>query len=333
MTKPITSAARVSGASRVAAPKRFTVSPRLVLVGLIVATMLLFSAFDPRVLSAGNVRNIGVQLTYLALFAAAQSIVILTRGFDLSLGTTVSLVSIVSSMAMAQSGLDPVAAIALGLLVGLVVGLVIGLVNGALVAFGRINPFVATLAMMNILATFSATVSGGFPVSNLPPTFSILATAAPLGIPIQIWIVGVALLSLHFLLSATAFGRAIYILGSNPRAAHVAGLPTRRTFVVAYGLCSLLAALGALLLTARTGSGEPNLGGDLMLKSIAAAVLGGMRLRGGEGDMAAPVLGALLVTVLANGMDLVQIDGFIQQIFLGIIIIAALAVDEFRRTN
>jgi ribose/xylose/arabinose/galactoside ABC-type transport system permease subunit len=126
------------------------------------------------------------------------------------------------------------------------------------------------------------------------------------------------------------FGRTVYILGSNPRAAMVAGLRARTSLALVYVICSLLAALGALMLTARTGSGEPNLGGSLMLQSIAAAVIGGTSLRGGTGGVGSAVLGALFITMLSNGMGLLRISGYVQMIALGVVVILATALD-FRR--
>ena len=142
-----------------------------------------------------------------------------------------------------------------------------------------------------------------------------------------------AFVLLALVFKATRFGRSLYIVGANPQAAVAAGIRTRPVLVAAYMLCAGLTALGALLLTARTGSGEPNLGGNLTLQAIAAAVVGGVRLSGGEGGVGAALFGALFITVLSNGMNLIQIDGYLQQICLGVIIIASLIIsrDDIRR--
>jgi ribose transport system permease protein len=129
------------------------------------------------------------------------------------------------------------------------------------------------------------------------------------------------------------FGRSLYLIGNNPRAAHLAGLPSKRFLAYAYIACALLAAFGALMLTARTGSGEPNLGGSLMLESIAAAVIGGVSLQGGVGGIGAVVLGALFVTMLSNSMDLLEVGGYVQQILLGCVIIVAIFLDRLRATR
>lgn len=299
----------------------------------ILVTIALFGFFEPRVLSSGNFRNIAVQASYLAIFAMAQTIVILTRGFDLSLGFTVSLVSVAASMAMVSWGGGD-AAILYGAVAGLLVALAVGLSNGLLIAGIGINPLVTTLGMSYIVMAFASTISGGFPVTGIPPGFTAMfSQASLLSIPVPIWIAGLVFGLLYLMLKATRFGRSLYIIGANPKAAAAAGIRIMPILTLAYTLCAALAAVGALLLTARTGSGEPNLGGNLTLEAIAAAVVGGVKLSGGEGGVGAALMGALFITVLSNGMNLVQIDGYIQQICLGVIIIVSLIVsrDDFRR--
>jgi ribose transport system permease protein len=298
----------------------------------IVGALVLFGLVEPRVLSIANFRNIAVQASYLAIFAMAQTMVILTRGFDLSLGFTVSLVSVAASMAMVAMGGD--LAIPYGIAAGLSLAACVGLANGLLIAGIGINPLVTTLGMANIVMAIASTISGGFPVTGIPHGFvATFSQAVVFGIPTPIWIAVLVFVLLHLTLKATRFGRSLYILGANPKAAVAAGIRTVPVLVLAYVLCSVLTAIGALLLTARTGSGEPNLGGNLTLEAIAAAVVGGVRLSGGEGGVMAAVLGALFITVLSNGMNLVQIDGYLQQLCLGAIIIISLIVsrDDARR--
>jgi ribose transport system permease protein len=301
----------------------------------LVALLVAFAAAEKRVLSFGNLVNILIQSSYLAIFASAQMLVIITRGFDLSLGTCVSAVSVVSALLMTSSlageGDTTGLAIAAGMFAGLGVGLLVGVFNGVAVAMFRVNPFVATLGSLNICLGVATMASGGRPVFNVPREFSgIVYNGEIIGVPAPILIAGATLLILYFILSHTVFGRALYLIGGNPRAAEVAGLPRRRYVMYAYILCSVIAAIGALLLTGRTGSGEPNLGGNLTLESIAAAVIGGVSLRGGVGGASSVVLGALFVTVLSNGMNLNRIDGNIQMIVLGCVIILAVFLDRFR---
>jgi len=295
-------------------------------------------AVEPRVLSLRNVVNVLNQSSYIFVFASAQMMVILTRGFDLSLGAAVSSVSVASALAMAAvvgwGGSDFVV-VAAGLLAGLGVGALVGLFNGAFVAGLEINAFVVTLGSLNICLGVATTISGGSPVFNVPDAFSRLFYNGVLipGVSIPITIAIVLGLALYFLLNHTTFGRGLYLIGNNPRAARVAGLPSRRYLLFAYIACSLLAAFGALMLTARTGSGEPNLGGGLMLESIAAAVIGGVSLQGGVGGVGAVVFGALFVTMMSNSMDLLEVGGYVQQILLGCVIIVAIFLDRLRQTR
>jgi ribose transport system permease protein len=305
---------------------------------LMIVMELSVYAFEPRVLSLRNVVNILNQSSYLFVFACAQMMVILTRGFDLSLGAAVSTVSVASALAMtglAKAGSPDAVVVAAGLAAGLGVGALVGLFNGGFVSWLAINPFVVTLGSLNICLGLSTTISGGSPVFNVPDVFSRLFYNGVMipGVSIPITIAIVIAAALYFLLNHTTFGRSLYIIGNNPRAARVAGLPSRRYLFMAYMACSLLAAFGGLMLTARTGSGEPNLGGSLMLESIAAAVIGGVSLQGGVGGVGAVLFGALFVTMLSNSMDLLEVGGYIQQILLGCVIILAIFLDRLRRTR
>lgn len=293
---------------------------------------------EPRVLSTGNLRNILIQSSYLIMFASAQMIVILTRGFDLSLGTTVSAISVACALVMTgldDRGANMVLVVMAGIVTGLGFGLIVGAFNGAFVSFLGINPFVVTLGSLNICLGLATTISGGRPVFNVPDPFSWVLYNGKLvpWIPVPVTLAIAVCLLLYVLLEHTVFGRALYLIGNNPRAAQLAGLPSRRYLFLAYVLCSLLAAFGSLMLTARTGSGEPNLGGSLMLESIAAAVIGGVSLQGGVGGVVHVILGSIFITMLSNAMNLLRIDGYIQQILLGAIIIAAIFLDRIRATR
>jgi ribose transport system permease protein len=301
---------------------------------MVVMELAVFAA-EPSVLSPRNVVNILNQSSYLLVFASAQMVVILTRGFDLSLGTTVSAISVASALVMtglADGGAPDWVVVAAGLAAGLGFGALVGLFNGIFVAGLEINPFVVTLGSLNICLGLATTISGGRPVFNVPDVFSRLLYNGALipGISIPLMLAVMVCLLLYFLLDHTVFGRSLYLIGNNPRAAHLAGLPSKRYLTLAYITCSLLAAFGALMLTARTGSGEPNLGGSLMLESIAAAVIGGVSLQGGVGGIIPVILGSLFVTMLSNAMNLLRVGGYVQQILLGCVIIGAIFLDRIR---
>lgn len=328
-----------------AASGRATASPSRVLqllsreLALPMALIGLLSGFallEPRVVSAANLGNLAVQASYLMIFAAAQVFVLVVRGFDLSLGTLVSLASVSCVMVMAavSGAVGEVAGSVAGVVWVIVLGGLWGVLNGVGVAVLRVNPFVATLATTNIALGLATTISGGFPVEGVTPGLRWLLDESNLfGIPAPV-VVALGLVALgYWVLHHTVVGRSWYLIGGNARAAHVAGVPVRRYTILAYMACATYVAIGALLLTARTGSGEPNLGGNLTMEAIAAAVIGGASLRGGHGGVAAAVLGALLITVLSNGMNLLQIDGYIQQIALGAVIVVALFVDRWRQPS
>lgn len=309
-----------------------------VLPMLIVVMELGVFTIEPRVLSLRNLVNILNQSSYLVVFASAQMMVILTRGFDLSLGTNVSAISVASALVMtglAADGTPMWLLVVLGLGTGLGFGLSVGLFNGLLVSWLGINPFVVTLGSLNICLGLATTISGGRPVFNVPDAFSRFlydGTFIP-GVPLPPTLAAIVSLLLYFVLDHTVFGRSLYLIGNNPRAAHLAGLPSKRYLTLAYICCAMLAAFGSLMLTARTGSGEPNLGGSLMLESIAAAVIGGVSLLGGVGGIMHVVLGSIFVTMLSNAMDLLEVGGYVQQILLGCVIIGAIFLDRIRVTR
>lgn len=307
---------------------------RLLFPVALVALLLGFAAFDARVLSAGNLANILQQSSYLAIFAMAQAIVIITRGLDLALGPTVSMVSVGVAMTMAYltgAGFSPLAVIALGALSALALGWLTGLFNGVVIAVFGVSAFIATLGSYNVAVGIATSLSGGRPVQGVPDLFSTLLYGGSLfGVPAAVLIAVAIAVGLHLILTYTVFGRSLYLMGANLRAATVAGLPTRRYLILAYLLSSTLTAIGAMMLTARTGSGEPNLGGSLSLQAIAAAVVGGTSLAGGAGGVGTAILGALFITILSNGMNLVQINGYVQMIVLGAIVILGVVLDRQR---
>ncbi len=297
---------------------------------LIVVFGLVMGLVEPRFLSTRNLSNILVQCSYLAIAATAQTIVMIGRGIDLSLGSAISMVSVVAALIMTPPIADAmhpnlwaVAAIA----GGLAAGFAAGLFNGLAVARFGINPVITTLGSYYVCTGLAASLSDGRPVFNVPASFSwLLYDVTILGIKAPIVIAVMICLCMHFFLVQTTGGRSLYLIGSNPKAAVVAGMPVRRRLAVAYILASILAACCALMLTARTGSGEPSMGANLMLPSIAATVIGGVSLRGGAGSIAQAVSGALLATMIANAMNMMRVSGYYQDILLGIFVVLSVFV-------
>jgi len=313
---------------------------RAILPIALLVILLGFAVVDHGVLSLANLLNIAQQTSYLALFAMAQTVVILTRGFDLALGPTVSMVSVGTALAMAgatASGHDTTAVLLAGLGAGFGLGIGCGLFNGVVIAILGVSPFVATLGSYNIAIGVATTLSAGRPVQGVPKLFSqIFYGGTVFGVPAAIAITVVVGVVLQLMLARTVFGRSIYIIGTNPRAAAVAGMPVKSILVATYVLCSVLAALGAIGIAVSiflTGVEAFLIHAYCtwcLVQAIAGAVVGGTSLAGGRGGVGTAVLGALFVTILSNGMNLTRIDGYVQMVVLGAIIITGVLLDRLR---
>jgi ribose/xylose/arabinose/galactoside ABC-type transport system permease subunit len=303
----------------------------LVLVGAVVG----FGLSAPRFLTYDNLFNVARHASYLMIVCMGQMLTLLVRGIDMSVGSTVALVSVTTAMAGAGvlAG-DPTAiglAIAAAFGAGLLTGATVGLVNGVGVALLHVNPFIMTVGMLSILTGVALTVSGGMPVYGLPKEFGqVFAYAAPLGIPMPMLLAAGLALVMAYLLYMTPLGRRIYALGGSQLAARLAGINTTATMIITYVLCSTIVAFAAVLLTARVATGEATLGATLLLESITAVVIGGVSFFGGIGRLTHVILGALFVTMMTNGMNLLRIESYVQQIVLGALLITAVVVDQLR---
>jgi ribose transport system permease protein len=307
---------------------------------LLVVAILYFGLTEPRFLGSANILNVSRQATYLVIIAMGQALVLISGGFDLSVGATVALTSVVSASYMsdyyAANPESPGFAILIGVLAGLVVGLVIGLANGIGVAVFKVSPFVMTLGMASIATGFALHYTGGSPVSGMPREFTRNVGTGRFGpgplpdIPTPVYFAAALIVVMYFVFNWTRLGRYLYAIGGNVRAAYLSGISVTLYLAAVYVICSLLTAIAGILLTARVSSGEPNLGGGFPLESITAAVVGGVSLRGGEGRILNAVLGAIFIVLLTNGMNLIRIESYVQMIAIGIILILAVVVDRFR---
>jgi ribose transport system permease protein len=294
-------------------------------IGLPVAVLLLiifFSAISPVFLSGPNFRNMGLAAAALAAVSFGQTFTILTAGLDLSVGSTVALVSIVAGLIMRQYGVPS------GIIVALAVGCAVGLVNGLVITGLRVVPFIATLAMLSVLSGLALNISGGLPVSGLPSSFGDLAYTAYFGIPAPVLIAFATLIASHLLLRFTRFGRHIYAVGGNQQAARLSGIKTDRVKLAAYVVCGFCASVGSIILTARVASGQPSLGTSLPLESVAAVVLGGVSLFGGRGSVIGVAFGVAFVTILSNGLNLLNVSSYTQMMVIGAALIIAVALDQ-----
>jgi len=302
---------------------------------LLVAAIVFFAVQEERFYGAQNILNVSRQATYLTIVTLGQALVLISGGFDLSVGALIAVTSVVSARWMAtfyaNNPESELLALLVGVAVGLVVGLVFGLVNGIGVARFQVSPFIMTLGMASIGSGFALYYTGGSPVSGMPPLFTReIGTGRWFEIPVPVIVALAAIAVVYVVMNWTRLGRYVYAIGGNTKAAYLSGISVPVYLVAVYVICSVLTALAGLLLTARVSSGEPNLGGSFPLESITAAVVGGVSLRGGEGRILGAVLGAIFITILTNGMNLIRIESYIQGIALGVILIVAVIVDRLR---
>jgi ribose/xylose/arabinose/galactoside ABC-type transport system permease subunit len=221
----------------------------------------------------------------------------------------------------------------LAVLAGLALGALVGLVNGLLITKGRIPPFITTLGMMTLARGLALSYAGGRPITGLPEAFLGLGTSSILGIPTPVWIAAIIYGLGIFILSRTTFGRYIYAVGNNPTAARFAGLPVKTTTISVYAISGTLAALAGMILVARLDSAQPVMGIRYELDAIAAVVVGGAALTGGEGTLWGTVLGALIMAMIANAINILNVSPFYAQVLQGAVIIAALLIHSLARRD
>ena len=298
---------------------------------MFIVALVVFSLGAPNFLTADNLTNVARQSVYLLIVALGQLIVMITGGIDLSVGSSVSLTSVVSAIVMAAvfagNPDNPWLALWIGLGVGMVIGVAVGLVNGLGVTWLGIHPFMMTLGMSSVVFGITLFISGGVPIYGIPSIHGeIFGFGRLFGLPIPALVAIFLVVLTYVTLQWTRFGRHLYATGGNARAASLSGVRTERVTVVAYMLCGLLAALSGLLLTARLGTGEANIGGTLPLESIAACVISGVSLAGGRGRTLMVVLGTLLIMLVQNGLNLMQVGAYAQSVATGAILIFAMAL-------
>ena len=295
----------------------------LIIVSIGIGIAVYFKAGENLFFTSDNILTLLRQTSFNAIMAAGVSVVIITAGIDLSIGSVWALSSVVMAFVCVNKGW----AWTLSVLVGLAVGLACGLVNGWGVTLLRIPPFVATLGMMSIARGLAEVITGGFQISGLPNAFQWWGQGNIFGVPVPV-IVAVGIIVLTWaLLRFTRLGRYIYAVGGNEAAAHLSGVPVNRVKLFAYAYCGTLAALAGLLATARMGSVRPSDALGYELDAIAASVIGGISLMGGQGSVLGTAVGAALIGVLRNGMVLLDVSAFWQKVVIGTVIIIAVALD------
>jgi len=293
-------------------------------VGLVVVTLVMILASDT-FLTAGNLSNIARQVSINAIIAVGMTCVILTGGIDLSVGPVMALSGTLTAGLMV-AGLPPGLAIGAGMLVGVAFG--IG--NGLFVAYLHMPPIIVTLATMGIARGLGLMYTDGYPISGLPEWFAVFGRASVLGIQVPILIMLLTYLAAYVLLQHTRIGRYIYAIGGNEEAVRLSGVRAARFKLLVYGISGLTAAIAGLVLTSRLMSGQPNAGVSFELDAIAAVVLGGASIAGGRGVIIGTLLGAMLLGVLNNGLNMLGVSPYVQSVIKGAIILLAIFISRQR---
>lgn len=309
---------------------RLGILPFLLVIAVVVFTML-----SDNFLTGRNLLNVLRQSVFLTIVSMGQMLALLTGGFDLSVGTTLALTSVVGAMAMAGAyAAMPDAiwlAILIGCFAGIAAGTLIGLCNGVGVAFFGVSPFMMSLGMTSVGFGIALFLTGGTPVYGMPQTFGdVFGFGSFLGIHTPIYVAALLAALLFVYLYRTPFGRYIYAVGGNAKAAALSGINTRATLLWTYIMCAAMASVAGMLLTARLDTGEANIGASMPLESIAACVIAGVSLRGGVGRLENVILGALFIGLVQNGMNLARIESYLQTVVLGGLLILAVIADQIR---
>jgi inositol transport system permease protein len=294
-------------------------------LALVVLVLILFLAI-PSFLTLANLVNVVRQVSINGILAVGVTFVLLTGGVDLSLGSVVALTGVLAAR-LAHPGQYPVV---VPVLVGLLAGMACGAVNGAMIAWGKVAPFIVTLGMMTVARGLALVASGGRPVSDLSSDFTWFGRDAG-GVPIPVVILALIALGSFLFLRNMRLGRYIYAVGGNENAARAAGINVKAVKLFAYSACGALAGVAGVVLAGRITTGQPNAGVGYELDAIAAGVIGGTSLSGGVGGVGGTILGVLLIGVINNSLDLLSVSSYYQAIVKGVIIVGAVWLDRRKK--
>lgn len=302
---------------------------RLSRYGIYIAFVVMcvfFSIFNPVFLTPGNLINMVRQVSFNAILAMGMTVVIITGGIDLSVGSVLCLSAVVTASFVKSA--NPLLPIPIAILIGLLIGAVCGLFNGVMITKGKLAPFIVTMVTMTMARGAAQLFTKGRPVSGLLPEFDAIGAGFFLDIPIPIYILLFVVLVTHFMLSRTKHGRYLYAVGGNEQAANASGIKVNRVKLLAYIFSGVMAALVGIIMTARLDSASTILGNGYELDAIAAAVIGGTSMTGGKGKVVAVLVGALIIGTIGNGLDILNVSAYWQQIIKGIIILVAVLLDK-----
>ncbi|PTK77055.1 ribose ABC transporter permease [Staphylococcus haemolyticus] len=293
-------------------------------IGLILL-IIVVSILNPSFLDLSNLLNLLRQISINGLIAFGMTFIILTGGIDLSVGSILALSSAFIAL-MITSGVDPIIA----LIIGVLIGFVLGAVNGLLVTKGNMEPFIATLATMTIFRGLTLVITDGNPITNLGDSylFQLFGKGYFIGIPVPAVTMIIVFVILLIILQKTTFGRHTYAIGGNEVAAKISGIKVNKIKILIYGISGLMSALAGGILTSRLNSAQPTAGTSYELDAIAAVVLGGTSLTGGKGRIVGTLIGVLIIGVLNNGLNLLGVSSFYQQVVKGVVILIAVLIDR-----
>jgi len=295
--------------------------------GLIILCVVM-TILSPYFLTFNNLFNVGTQIAVIAILALGQTFVIVSGGIDLSVGSVLGLAGIVFGWATAVANLPLPAALVLGIGAGALAGLI----NGLLITLGNLPPFIATLAMLSAARGLALVISGGIPLNPIPAPIRALGSGDLFGfLPLPVILMVIMWAITVGILRSTYVGRCMYAIGGNEEASRLSGINVSRQKLIVYTLSGLFAGIAGILLTARLASAQPQAGFTFELDAIAAVVIGGASLSGGVGTASGTLIGALILGVLRNGLNLLNVSAFWQQVVIGAVIALAVMTDTLRR--
>jgi ribose transport system permease protein len=295
----------------------------IILVALVL--MLVLSLASPYFMTLGNMTNLMKQVSIVAILAAGQAVVIISGGIDLSVGSVLAL-SAVTIGWLIEAGVSP----GLATLGGLAVGTLAGWINGMVITRGRIPPFIATLGMLGIARGVALVITNGVSYQVLEPLFLFIGNSKFAGLPIPLYFVIGVFAVIGVMMHLTVFGRHVYAIGGDERVARLEGIPVDRQKVKIYTLCGLLSGVAAVVLVGRLAATPPSVAEGIELQAIAAVIIGGVSFAGGRGIVATALVGALIMAMITNGLNILGISSFYQQVLIGMVIIAAVWLDNLK---
>ncbi len=294
---------------------------------ILLAIGVIFSLGSDRFLTPSNLMNIALQTSIVAIIAIGMTFVLLTAGIDLSVGSVVALCGALAAGLAVQQELGTY----LGIFLALVAGALVGLINGLLIVKGKMPPFIATLSTLAVARGLTLVYTDGRPISGINERFIFLGSGEILGIATPVIILAIIFVIAYIVLRSTRFGNYVYATGGNEEVSRLAGIRTSNVTISVYVISGFLAAVGGVLLTARLWSAQPNAAVGLELDAIAAPVLGGVSLFGGVGGVGGALVGAIILGILSNGLNLMGIPSFWQQVIKGVVLILAVMLDVFSK--